>query len=156
MPILVLDLLKYAFLAILYIFIARAVKAVYVELRGPAPARRAPRSAPAPVPARPPSRRNKKPARKLAVVEGEQLKGRTFEIGDELLIGRGDTCNLVLDDAYVSQMHARVFTKDGEPMVEDLGSTNGTYLNRSRISSPMPLHRGDQLKIGKTVLELRK
>jgi pSer/pThr/pTyr-binding forkhead associated (FHA) protein len=108
------------------------------------------------VPARPPSRRNKKPARKLAVIEGEQLKGRTFEIGDELLIGRADTCNLVLDDAYVSQMHARVFTKDGEPMVEDLGSTNGTYLNRSRISSPMPLHRGDQLKIGKTVLELRK
>jgi pSer/pThr/pTyr-binding forkhead associated (FHA) protein len=156
MPILVLDLLKYAFLAILYIFIARAVKAVYVELRGPAPARHAPRSAPAPVPARPPSRRNKKPARKLAVVEGEQLKGRMFEIGHELLIGRGDTCNLVLDDSYVSQMHARVFTKDGEPMVEDLGSTNGTYLNRSRITSPMPLHRGDHLKIGKTVLELRK
>jgi hypothetical protein len=57
MPILVLDLLKYAFLAVLYIFIARAVKAVYVELRGPAPARREPRSAPVPAPSRPPSRR---------------------------------------------------------------------------------------------------
>jgi pSer/pThr/pTyr-binding forkhead associated (FHA) protein len=156
MPILVLDLLKYAFLAILYIFIARAVKAVYVELRGPAPARRAPRSAPTPAPARPSSRRNKKPARKVAVVQGDQFKGRSFDIGGELLIGRAEKCNLVLDDAYVSQMHARIFTKDDGIIVEDLGSTNGTYVNRSRINGPTPLHRGDQVKIGKTVLELRK
>lgn len=156
MPILVLDLLKYAFLAVLYIFIARAVKAVYVELRGPAPARREPRSAPAPAPSRPPSRRSKKPARKVTVVEGEQFKGQTFEVGDELLIGRSEKCNLVLDDAYVSQMHARIFSKDDGLMVEDLGSTNGTYLNRNRISSPTQLHRGDRVKIGKTVLETRK
>lgn len=156
MPILVLDLLKYAFLAVLYIFVARAVKAVYVELRGPAPARREPRSAPAPAPSRPPSRRSKKPARKVTVVEGEQFKGQTFEVGDELLIGRSEKCNLVLDDAYVSQMHARIFSKDDRLMVEDLGSTNGTYLNRNRISSPTQLHRGDRVKIGKTVLEMRK
>jgi pSer/pThr/pTyr-binding forkhead associated (FHA) protein len=156
MPILVLDLLKYAFLAVLYIFIARAVKAVYVELRGPVPARRVPQGAPAPAPARPPPRRSKKSARKVTVVEGEQFKGKSFEVGDELVIGRADKCDLVLDDAYVSQMHARIFTKGDGLMVEDLGSTNGTYLNRSRISGPAPLHRGDQVKIGKTVLEMRK
>jgi pSer/pThr/pTyr-binding forkhead associated (FHA) protein len=156
MPILVLDLLKYAFLAVLYIFIARAVKAVYVELRGPAPARRAPQGGPAPAPSRPPPRRSKKSARKVTVVDGEQFKGRSFEVGDEFLIGRADKCDLVLDDAYVSQMHARIFTKGDGLMVEDLGSTNGTYLNRSRISGPTPLHRGDQVKIGKTVLEMRK
>jgi pSer/pThr/pTyr-binding forkhead associated (FHA) protein len=155
-PILVLDLLKYAFLAVLYIFIARAVKAVYVELRGPAPARRAPTSAPAATPARPPSRRGKKPARKVTVVEGDDHRGQTFDIRDELLIGRAQKCNLVLDDAYVSQVHARIFSKDDGLMVEDLGSTNGTYLNRTRISSPTPLHRGDRVKIGKTVLEMRK
>jgi hypothetical protein len=156
MPILVLDLLKYAFLAVLYIFIARAVKAVYVELRGPAPARSSTRSTPPPPPARPPGRRSKKPVRKVAVVEGEQYKGKSFEVADEFLIGRADKCDLVLDDAYVSQMHARIFGKDDGLMVEDLGSTNGTYVNRSRISSPTPLHRGDRIKIGKTVLEMRK
>lgn len=156
MPVLVLDLLKYAFLAILYIFVARAVKAAYIELRGPAPARSSPRSAPAPTPSRPPSRRAKKPARKVTVVEGDQYKGQSFDVEDELLIGRAEKCNLVLDDAYVSQMHARIFGKDGTLMVEDLGSTNGTYLNRARITAPAPLHRGDRIKIGKTVLEMRK
>jgi pSer/pThr/pTyr-binding forkhead associated (FHA) protein len=156
MPILVLDLLKYAFLAVLYIFVARAVKAVYIELRGPAPTRRAPRAAPAPAPSRPPPRRSKKSARKLVVVEGDEFKGRSFDVGDELLIGRAEKCNLVLNDAYVSQVHARIVPKDDGLVVEDLGSTNGTYVNGKRITSPTQLHRGDRVKIGKTVLETRK
>lgn len=154
MPALVLDLLKYAFLAVLYIFIARAVKAVYVELRGSAPARRA--GAPAPAPSRPSSRRAKKAARKVTVVEGEKLKGKSFDIGDELIIGRGEKCHIVLDDPYISSVHARLFPKDDSTMVEDMGSTNGTYLNRQRVSSPTEVHKGDRVKIGKTVLELRR
>jgi pSer/pThr/pTyr-binding forkhead associated (FHA) protein len=62
----------------------------------------------------------------------------------------------VLDDTYVSQVHARIFAKNGGYMVEDLGSTNGTYVNRRRITSPTEVQRGDQVKIGKTVMELRK
>ncbi|HZJ50885.1 MAG TPA: FHA domain-containing protein [Actinomycetota bacterium] len=153
MPNLVLELLKYAFLAILYIFVARAVKAIYLELRTPNP-RRA--SARAPAPARPAPRRTKKAPRKLAIVEGENMKGKSFDVSDELVVGRAEKCHIVLDDTYVSQMHARIFSKGEAVMVEDLGSTNGTYLNRRRITSPSELQRGDQVKIGKTVMELRK
>ncbi len=153
MPDLVLDLLKYVFLAVLYIFIARAVRAIYLELRpagtaAPAPRRSAPQPTPAP--------RNKtKSFRKASVVEGDK-KGRSFDLGEEFTIGRADKCHLVLDDSYVSQMHARIFARDGSYLVEDLGSTNGTYLNRRRITSPTQLQRGDHLKIGKTVLEMRR
>lgn len=153
MPNLVLELLKYAFLAILYIFVARAVKAVYLELRTPNPRRASSRAA---APARPPARRTKKAPRKLAIVEGDSMKGKSFDVGDELVVGRAEKCNIVLDDTYVSQMHARIFSKGESVMVEDLGSTNGTYLNRRRITSPSELQRGDHLKIGKTVMELRK
>ncbi|MDQ3619219.1 MAG: FHA domain-containing protein [Actinomycetota bacterium] len=156
MPQLVLELLKYVFLVMLYIFIARAVKAVYVELR-PQPTGRRPsgRRAQAPGPARAASRKGKS-ARKVAIVEGASSKGKSFELGDELIIGRADKCHIVLDDTYVSQMHARIYPRDGTVMLEDLGSTNGTYLNRRRITGTTELHRGDQVKIGKTVLELRR
>jgi pSer/pThr/pTyr-binding forkhead associated (FHA) protein len=156
MPNLVLDLLKYAFLAVLYIFLARAVKAIYLELRPPTPRRPAPQRAAAPAAARPPARRSKKAPRRLAVVEGENHKGKSLELADELLVGRADKCHLVLDDTYVSQIHARIFAKGDSYLVEDLGSTNGTYLNRRRVTAPAELQRGDRVKIGKTVLELRK
>ena len=156
MPQLVLELLKYVFLVMLYIFIARAVKAVYVELRPPSTGRRPTgRRSQAPAPTRPASRKGKA-ARKVAIVEGASSKGKSFELGDELIIGRADKCHIVLDDTYVSQMHARIYPRDGTVMLEDLGSTNGTYLNRRRITGTTELHRGDQVKIGKTVLELRR
>ena len=148
MPDIVLVLLKYAFLAVLYIFIARVVKAVYVELRpgaAPSPAA-APRTA---------TRRAKKAPRKAVVTEGTP-KGKTFELGDELMIGRADKCHLVIDDTYVSQLHARIFRRGESFIIEDLGSTNGTYLNRRRITAPTELQRGDRVKIGKSVLEMRK
>ena len=152
MPDLVLDLLKYVFLAVLYIFIARAVRAIFLELR-PATATAGRRSSTPPPQAA--ARGKKKDFRKAAVIEGDK-KGKSFDLADELIIGRAEKCHLVLDDTYVSQMHARIFAKDGGFRVEDLGSTNGTYLNRRRITSPTQLQRGDQLKIGKTVLEMRK
>jgi predicted component of type VI protein secretion system len=155
-PELVLDLLKYVFLFLLYIFVFRAVRAIYLELR-PATARRPSRQrTTAPPPARSPSRRTKKTPTKAAVVEGDTRKGQTFQLGGELVIGRADTCQLSLDDTYVSQMHARIFPKGDGIMLEDLGSTNGTYLNRRRVTEPMELQRGDRVKIGKTVLEMRK
>lgn len=155
MPTLVLDLLKYVFLGVLYIFVLWAIRAVYMELR-PATARQ-PRAsrAPTPTPSRPPSK-NKKAPTKAAVIEGNAYKGKVFKLGDELTIGRASTCTLVLDDAYVSQMHARIFPRNDRFVVEDLGSTNGTYLNRQRLTSSADLQRGDRVKIGKTVLEMRK
>jgi pSer/pThr/pTyr-binding forkhead associated (FHA) protein len=154
-PALVLQLLKYAFLAILYIFVWRSVRAIYQELRPPnvraAPARRV--AAPAP---RTSPRKAKKAPHKAVVIEGDSHKGVTFDLRDELIIGRGSKCQVVLDDSYVSQMHARLFAKGDAYMVEDLGSTNGTYLNRRKVTAPTELQRGDQVKIGKTVLEMRK
>ena len=157
MPVLVLELLKYAFLVILYIFVARAVRAVYQELR-PENARRAPARAPAPAPApsRPPERKRRRAFTKATVVEGDNHRGKSFPLRDELLIGRAERCHVVLDDAYVSQMHARIFSRGDGYVVEDLGSTNGTYLNRQRVTQPAELQRGDRVKIGKTVLEMRK
>lgn len=149
MPALVLDVLKYVFLAILYIFMARAVRAVYAELH---PDRRQ-RVA---QPSRPATSRPKAVPRKAVVIEGEQLKGKSFDLGEELTIGRSDKCRVVLNDSYVSQLHARIFGKNGVQMVEDLGSTNGTYVNQRRISAPVEVHRGDRIKIGKTVLELKR
>lgn len=153
MPDLVLDLLRYVFLAVLWIFVARVVRAIYLELRPAGPPTTASRRSAAPAPA--PARGKKRTVSKAAVIEGDK-KGKTLSLTDELIIGRAEKCHLVLDDSYVSQMHARIFAKDTGYMVEDLGSTNGTYLNRRRITSPTELHRGDHLKIGKTVLEMRK
>ena len=155
MPDLVLELLKYVFLAVLYIFVARAVRAVYLELK-PASSNRGSRQQAAPAPSRPPSRRAKKAPKKAAVVEGGNLKGKSFDLGNELVVGRAEKCHVVLDDTYVSQMHARIFAKDDSYMLEDLGSTNGTYLNRQKVTSPTELQRGDRVKIGRTVLEMRK
>jgi len=154
MPELVLVLLKYVFLFVLYIFVARAVKAVYLELR-PATTSGGGRSrAPAPSP-RPPSKRSKKAPKKVAVIKGP-LKGKSYELGEELTIGRAEKCHIMVDDTYVSQVHARLYANGETYLVEDLGSTNGTYLNRRRITSPEELSRGDRVKIGKTVLEMRK
>ncbi len=149
MPDLVLDLLKYVFLAVLYLFIARAVRAVYLELRPPAVA------AASSTQERGGSRKGKSP-RHAAIVEGAARDGKVFELGSELIIGRAEKCHVVLDDTYVSQMHARIFARGDTYFVEDLGSTNGTYLNRRRVSSPTEVHRGDRVKIGKTVLEMRR
>lgn len=149
MPELVLDLLRYVLLAMLYIFVARSVRAIYLEMR--------PASAPASsAGSQAQPRRAKKAPTKAAIVEGDSHKGKTFELGSELILGRADKCHVVLDDSYVSQVHARIFARGEKYMVEDLGSTNGTYLNRKRVTSPTELRRGDRVKVGKTVLELRR
>jgi predicted component of type VI protein secretion system len=147
-PVIVLDLLKYLFIVVLYIFMARAIRAIYLELKPD-------RDVPAAAPAGKASKKGRTP-RKAVVVEGDNLKGKTFDLGQELVIGRSDKSHVVLDDTYVSQVHARIYPRAGSIVVEDLGSTNGTYLNRKRVSSPTELKRGDKVKIGKTVMELRR
>jgi hypothetical protein len=151
-PSLVLTILKFVFLALLYLFIARAVRVIYLDLVGP----RVPRaSAVASTPARP-QRKGRGRPKELVVTESEGA-ARTYTIAAEpIAIGRADTCQVVLQDTYASQVHARVYPKDGEWFVEDLGSTNGTYLNRTKVSGSMPVGPGDEIRIGKTTLEVRK
>lgn len=154
MPTIVLDVMKYAFLAVLYIFVWRAVRAIFVELRSSSEARAPGRVAPAP--AAPPSRRVRQVPRKAVIVEGDEARGRALDLSSEILIGRAEKCDLQLNDTYVSQVHARIFPRGETIMVEDMGSTNGTYINRTRITAPNELLRGDKLKIGRTVMEMRK
>ena len=77
-------------------------------------------------------------------------------LADELTIGRAAGCQIPLDDSYASQLHARLFRRNSELLVEDLGSTNGTFLNRKKVDSAVPIRKGDRLQVGKTVLELTK
>ena len=156
-----LTILKLCLLALLYLFFFRVVRAVWAELRSagtvpaggaPAPARPAPaHAAPAP-----PKRRGRGVPTELVATEPPERRGATFPIGTELTVGRAGGCAISLpDDTYVSNLHARVFTSNGRVLVEDLGSTNGTFLNRSKLTSTVPLNRGDHLQVGGTVLEAR-
>jgi pSer/pThr/pTyr-binding forkhead associated (FHA) protein len=71
-------------------------------------------------------------------------------------LGRSQDSTIVLDDDYVSSRHARFFPQDGQWLVEDMGSTNGTYLDRNKVTGPTPVKIGMPIRIGKTVVELRK
>jgi pSer/pThr/pTyr-binding forkhead associated (FHA) protein len=163
---LTLDLIKLAFLAVLWLFVIAAVGVVRTDLfdQPPSPrrqrraARQSTRRAPPPVPARPPrqSGRSRTSARQV-VVTGGNLAGTTITLADQqITIGRAADATLVLTDDYASTRHARLFPQNGEWIVEDLGSTNGTYLDRQKVTQPMPVPVGVPIRIGKTVLELRR
>lgn len=94
--------------------------------------------------------------RKLVVTAGS-LTGTSLPLRAQgTLIGRTPECALVLDDDYASGRHARIFQDDGQWYVEDLGSTNGTWLDDRRLGGePQPVREGSVLRIGRTVLELR-
>jgi pSer/pThr/pTyr-binding forkhead associated (FHA) protein len=72
------------------------------------------------------------------------------------VIGRNPECALVLDDDFASGRHARIYTRDGAWFVEDLGSTNGTFVGTQRLTEPVRVEAGSTLRIGKTVIELRR
>lgn len=151
MPDIVLDILKYLFLLILFLFLTRAVKAMYLEIYGPG----APRPAGIPPAAQAATTKTGKPPERL-ILHQPGSDSKTFDIGDELIIGRGDKCHVVLTDTYSSQIHARVFQKGGQVFIEDMGSTNGTFLNRRKVTSPIAVARGDKARIGKTELEFKR
>ena len=146
----VLTILKFCLLALLYLFLARVVWAVVSELRG-APVVTAP--PPEPAPARAPAKARKSSWR-LVVVEPPATSGRVFEINGELTIGRAAGCGVSIpDDTFVSNMHARVYERDGDVYIEDLGSTNGTQVNGAALGAATKLRKGDRIQAGQTVLE---
>jgi hypothetical protein len=152
-PPFVLTVLKVVFLALLYFFIYRCIRSVTVDLRAPRRAAPAPRTRPEAV--RQSARA--KPPKSLVLLDEKGGKVASHELnGDQLQIGRADACQVKLDDTYASQFHARIYRRDGSWYIEDLGSTNGTYLNQRRITSPAELRAGDRLRVGKTSMELRR
>jgi pSer/pThr/pTyr-binding forkhead associated (FHA) protein len=156
---LTLTLIRVAFLAVLWLFVIAAIGVVRTDLFGTTAAKiRRPRNQAPPRPAAPP--RPQKPGRGtprfLVVTEGA-LTGVSIDLTDQqITLGRANDATLVLNDDYASTHHARIFPQDGQWIVEDLGSTNGTYLDRQKVIRPTPVPVGVPIRIGKTVLELRR
>ena len=162
-----LTLIKLAFLAVLWLFVIAAVGVIRADLFGSKAASKAAQRASQPRPPREREQRQPKPPRqprsaqqgaptKLVVVQGERA-GTVIDLtGVPITIGRANDATLVVTDDYASSRHARLYAQDGQWIVEDLGSTNGTYLGRTKVSRPMPVPPGVPVRIGKTVIELRK
>lgn len=159
-----LNLLKLGLLALLYLFFARVLYAVWSEVRSPragaaggaatATAAPAATATPESVPAAAPAKRKRGHVGRLVVIAPKAQKGTTFSTAAELVIGRAPSCAISLpDDTFVSQLHARFHPDEGRVVVEDLGSTNGTFLNGNRLTRPETVHRGDRIQVGSTVLE---
>ena len=169
---LTLTLLRLGFLALLWLLVLSILGVLRRDLFGTRVVRRAPRPAGAPAPAAGPQptapaagRRGRgspnkqdqpRPPRTLVVTDGS-LRGTTLTLGQApVLIGRAPECTLVLDDDFASARHARLFPQDGSWVVEDLGSTNGTYLGGVRVGDPSRVEPGVPVRVGRTVLELRR
>jgi len=155
-----LTIIRVAFLAVLWLFVIAAIGVVRTDLLGgPSTARRGrARQAQAPRQSRPPrSPRAGRGSPRVLVVTAGALKGTSLDLSQQqITLGRANDATLVLNDDYASSRHARIFPQDGQWIVEDLGSTNGTYLDRQKVTRPMPVPLGVPIRIGKTVLELRR
>ena len=138
----VLTILKLVFLAGLYLFFFRVLRSVWAEstaaLTGGAGATQPTAAA------------------RARIVSPEDSKGIVFDLADETTVGRGANCGMPLKDTTVSQLHARFFRQNGKLYVEDLGSTNGTFVNRKAAKRPTPVRRGDRVQVGQTIMELTR
>ncbi|CAL9471242.1 FHA domain-containing protein FhaB [Streptomyces sp. enrichment culture] len=166
---LTLTVMRLGFLAVLWLFVIVAVQVIRSDLFGTRVTQRgsrrdAGRAQQAARQAPPPQRQQAGGGRarrntptKLVVTEGT-LTGTTVALqGQTVTLGRAHDSTIVLDDDYASSRHARIYPdRDGQWIVEDLGSTNGTYLDRTRLTTPTPIPLGAPIRIGKTVIELRK
>jgi hypothetical protein len=174
----VLTILKFVLLGLLYLFFARVLWAVWSEVRTPArrpvagamrqgvapnqsptmPTGRPPAAAAAPAAAKGRGRKHAKGHRnratQLVMLEPRTRRGLTIPLAGDITIGRDPECTITIDDdTYISQRHVRFYDFDGQPMVEDLGSTNGTFHNGSKLTGTKLLHPGDRVQVGTTVIE---
>lgn len=138
MPELILTLLRLIFLALVYLFLWQVVKAISRHLG-------LGRSDPG----------KGRAGNRVVVVRSDTQAGLTFAISGATVLGRSDQADVKLEDPYASEFHLRLVAQDGTLSVSDLGSTNGTYVNGRRITTPTTLQRGDALQVGKTVMEVR-
>ena len=142
-----LSALKYGLLALVYLFIWRAVRTVTRDLRVTTPGggRGSGKAGPAP-----------RSAGTVIVHGPDGARPRTFKLAASMAVGRAPECDIRLEDTYASQQHARIFGKGDKWYVEDLGSTNGTFVNDQKLAAPAQVEPGDKVRVGTTVLELRR
>ena len=148
-----LSALKYGLFALLFLFIWRSMRWVVRGLsvaESPAAAERGGRRGRPAAPTLPPG-----PSTLLVQGAGDG-RSRSVKLAASMTIGRAPECELRLDDTYASQQHARVFARNEHWFVEDLGSTNGTFVNEQKLAAPAMLQPGDKVRVGQTILELRR
>jgi len=145
--------LQGAFLLVLFLFIARVVRSTMRDLRRPDEQRA---GGPAPADATGihsavtagAARSGLDDPRLVVERAPGHTPGMEYEIAGGAVLGRGEQAEIRLDDPYASSAHARLVRQGGRVVLEDLGSTNGTFLNEEMVSGPQPLHQGDRVRIG--------
>ena len=158
---LAVTLLRLGYLVLLWVFVLSAIGVLRRDLYGTRIVSR--RAAPAGAAggtdevADAPSERGRDTSPNRLVVTDGPLRGTTLPLtSSAIVVGRAPSCTLVLDDDYSSSRHARLYPEDGQWFVEDLGSTNGTFLGSTRVDRPMPVTAGAPVRVGKSVLELQR
>ncbi len=137
MPDLLLTLLRLIFLGLVYLFVWQIARSIATHLGIGS------------------NRSSRRSGTRVAIVKSDAQSGLTFTVTDSMVLGRSDEADFLLDDPYASDFHLRLTTREGRLVVSDLGSTNGTYVNGRRVTTPIDLNRGDAVQVGKTVMEVR-
>lgn len=132
---------------LIWLFFLRVIRAVWVEIRPP-------KVRAADATGDQGGRRDRQ--FHLKVIEPQASRGQLYNLSDEITVGRAAGCGVHVEDAYTSNLHARVYRREGGIWVEDLGSTNGTWVNAEKINGPTRLGRGDLLQVGGTVFEMAR
>ena len=134
-------IMKYAIIAIIYLIIIFALRIMYKDIKG--------------------GGKKKTVIKKtmgLEVIErGENFNlrvGAVIPLNDELTIGRKADNLLILGDKYVSSQHARIYMKNTDYILQDLGSTNGTLMNNKRVKDKVVIKKGDEIKIGTSIFKV--
>ena len=150
-------IIKVVFLALLWLFILSAVSVIRSDLFGKtvrASDQPQPQELETPPPPPRKAKRQRGQPRVFMITQGNQAGLSADLAGGMIMIGRGSDCQLILDDDYVSTRHARVVGSPNGIYVEDLGSTNGTYVNGQRITAPTTITLADTVRIGKAMMRL--
>jgi hypothetical protein len=151
--------LQWLVVVLIFLFFLRVVRAVFVEVRpaGPTRAQRRAQRRAVEEDQRPLRETRTRRQLRLEIIEPREREGTTYDLDGEVTVGRSNGCGIPTTyDSYSSTVHARIYRSGGQVWVEDLGSTNGTFVNSERISQPSRLARGDLLQIGATVFEVRR
>lgn len=137
MPALFFNIIKLLFLLLLFLFLWQVARSIRSHVGSN------------------PGARTEGIAAELVILTGETETGRVRIRPQGHVIGRSPDADIRISDPYSSEFHARVGIQDDQVVVHDLGSTNGTYVNGRRVTSPTSVTRGDTVQIGKTILEVR-
>ncbi|HEX9977015.1 MAG: FHA domain-containing protein [Actinomycetota bacterium] len=136
------NLLKVGVVVIIYLFLWFVARSVRAQVAAPSTQAAA-------------ARRPRRTAPVVAIIAPESIAGRTMEVRRALVVGRGEAADVVIDDGFASERHARFENVEGTLFVDDLGSTNGTFLNGERITGRTAVEKGDNVRVGGTIMEAR-